>query len=99
MGCARSGTEEVTVNGNTSRMEYHNDFFNCKNVDQKKIEAEVGEEARKLDRWKHISDLCAPRPKQRCRDCRRMLMEGMQYVSVQLRHATERGEGKAESDR
>ena len=55
--CARSGTEEVTVNGSTSRMEYHNDFFNCKNCDQKKMEAEVGEEARKLDRWKQISDL------------------------------------------
>ena len=38
-------------------MEYHNDFFNCKNCDQKKMEAEVGEEARKLDRWKQISDL------------------------------------------
>ena len=29
---------------------YHNDFFNCKNVDQKEIEAGVNEEAKKLDR-------------------------------------------------
>ena len=47
------------MNGSTSRMEYHNDFFNCKNVDQKKIEAGVDEEAKKLNRWKQISDLCA----------------------------------------
>jgi hypothetical protein len=30
---------------------YHNDFFNCKNVDQKEIEAGVNEEAKKLDRY------------------------------------------------
>ena len=30
--------------------------FNCKNVDQKEIEAGVNEEAKKLDRWKDISD-------------------------------------------
>ena len=30
---------------------YHNDFFNCKNVNQKEIEAGVNEEAKKLDRY------------------------------------------------
>ena len=33
------GTEEQCHDGKTSRMEYHNDFFNCKNVNQKEIEA------------------------------------------------------------
>ena len=50
------GTEEQCHDGKTSRMEYHNDFFNCKNVNQKEIEAGVNEEAKKLDRWKEISD-------------------------------------------
>ena len=50
------GSEEVTQNGKTTRMEYHNDYFTCKNVDQKAAEKAVGDEAKKLHRWKQISD-------------------------------------------
>ena len=35
-----------TIDGRTCTKpaDYHNDFFNCKNVDQKKLERERGEE-------------------------------------------------------